>query len=78
MPAVNNMASQKFPHTFLWWVILVPTNYAQLLLYIYYEQSDLYMLVTTNALAVATTRAQVIMNRLQLEIIQQYSQILQS
>ena len=53
------MASQKFPIHFLWWVILVLTNYAQLLLYISYEQSDLYMLVTTKSLLVATTRAQV-------------------
>ena len=48
---------------FLWWVILVLTNYAQLLLYISYEQSDLYMLVTTKFLLVATTRAQVNVNR---------------
>ena len=42
------MAYQMFPHTFpihpVWWVILVLTKYAQLLLYISYEQSDLYML----------------------------------
>ena len=61
------MASQKFPHIhFLWWVILVLTNYAQLLLYISYEQSDLYMLVTTKSLLVATTRAQVKVNRVQI------------
>ena len=48
---------------FIWWVILLLTNYAQLLLYISYEQSDLYMLVTKKALLVATTRAQVNMNR---------------
>ena len=57
--------SKNFPIHFLWWVILVLTNYAQLLLYIYYKQSDLYMLVTTKSLLVyvATTRAQVNMNR---------------
>ena len=39
---------KNFPIHFLWWVMLVLTNYAQLLLYISYEQSDLYMLVTTS------------------------------
>ena len=42
---------------------LVLTNDVQLLLYISYEQSDLYMLDTTKALHVATTRAQVNANR---------------
>ena len=59
------MATQKFPIHFLWWVILVLTNYAQLLLYISYEQGDLYMLVTTKAFLVAVTRAQVNANRVQ-------------
>ena len=31
------------------------TNYVQLLLYILYEQSDLYMLVTTKSLSVVAT-----------------------
>ena len=57
------MATQKFAIHFLWWVILVLTNYAQLLLYISYEKSDLYMLVTTKAFLVAVTRAQVNPNR---------------
>ena len=35
------------------------TNYVQLLLYISYEQSDLYILVSTMALLVATTSTQV-------------------
>ena len=39
------------------------TNYVQLLLYISYEQSELYMHVTTKAIFVATTRAQVNANR---------------
>ena len=39
------MASQKFPYIhFLWWVILVLTNYAQLLQYIYYEQCAGYLI----------------------------------
>ena len=42
------------------------TNYAQLLLYILYEQSDLYMLVTTKALLVETTRVQAQVNSLKL------------
>ena len=50
------MASQKFP---------VLTNCTQLLLYISYEQCDLYMLVATKAILVATRRAQVNTNRLQ-------------
>ena len=54
---------KNFPIHFLWWVILVLTNYAHLLLYISYDQSDLYMLVTTKALLVVTTRAQVNKNR---------------
>ena len=54
------MASQIFPHTC---IILVLTNYAQLLLYISHEQSDLYLLVTTKALLVATTKAQVNMQQ---------------
>ena len=61
------MATQKFPHTFPMVVIFVLTNYAQLLLYIYYDQSNLYMLVTTKALLVAVTRAQVNANRVQLQ-----------
>ena len=55
----KQLISLFFPIHFLWWVILVLTNYAQLLLYISYEQSDLYMLVTTKSLLVATKRAQV-------------------
>ena len=42
---------------------LVLTNDVQLLLYISYEQSDLYMLDTTKALDVAATIAQVNANR---------------
>ena len=53
------MNSQNFPIHFLWWAMLVLTNYSQLLLYISYEQSDLYTLETTKALLVATTRFQV-------------------
>ena len=34
-------------------------NYVQLLLYISYEESDVYMFVTTKGLLVATTSAQV-------------------
>ena len=54
------MATQKFPIHFLWWIVLVLTNYAQLLLYISYEQANLHMLVTTKAFLVAVTRAQVL------------------
>ena len=56
-PAVNSKIRppKNFPIHSLWWVIFVRTNYAQLLLYIFYKQSDLYMLVTTNALLVTTT-----------------------
>ena len=43
------MASRKFPHTFPMVGNILLTNYVQLLLYISYEQSDLYMLVTTRA-----------------------------
>ena len=57
------MVTQEFSIHFLWWVILVLTNYAQLLLYISYEQGNLYMLVTTKAFLVAVTRAQVNANR---------------
>ena len=44
-------------------VILVLTNYALLLLYIFYEQSNLNMLVTMKALLVAITWAQIKVNR---------------
>ena len=57
-------ARYNLPKLPLWWVIFVLTNYSQLLLYISYEQSHLYMLITTKALLVATTRVQVNMNRL--------------
>ena len=40
---------KKFPIYFVWSIIFVLTNYLQLLLYISYEQSDLYMLVTTKS-----------------------------
>ena len=53
------MASQKIPHIFpmeYYIIIFVLTNYLQLLLYISYEQSYLYMLVTTKAFLVAITR----------------------
>ena len=65
-PAANKgaMACQKFSHTFPMGVILLLTNCAQLLLYIFYEQHDLYLLVTTKASLVATTRDQVNANRL--------------
>ena len=67
-PATNKqvMVSQNFTVHFVWWVVLVLTNCAQLLLYILYEQSDLYMLVTTKALLVETTRAQAQVNSLKL------------
>ena len=49
---------KNFPIHFLWSIILVLKNYAQLLLYISYEQNDLYMFATTKALFAATTRAE--------------------
>ena len=49
------MASQKFPHTFPMVGIACTDKFAQLLLYISYEQSDLYMLVTTKSLLVPTS-----------------------
>ena len=55
------MASLKFPHTFP-----MVGNTCTDKLCISYEQSDLYMLVTTKSLLVATTRAQVNVNRVQL------------
>ena len=65
-PTANkgDMASQKFPHTFPVGVILLLTNCVQLLLYIFYEQHDLYLLVTTKTSLVATTRDQMNANRL--------------
>ena len=45
----QDMTSQKFPIHYLWWVILVLRYYAQLLVYISHEQSNLPMLVTTKA-----------------------------
>ena len=42
----QDMTSQKFPHTL---PMMVMRNYAQLLLYISHEQSNLPMLVTTKA-----------------------------
>ena len=56
------MASQKFPIDFLQSIIFVLTNYLQLLWYISYEQSDLYMLVTTKAFLVAIIKAKVKVN----------------
>ena len=50
------MASRTVPHIFPMEYIFVLTSYMQLLLYISNEQSDLYMLVTTEALLVAITR----------------------
>ena len=52
----GDKASQKFPIHFLWWVILVLTYCLQLLLYIFYAQSDLYMLVNIKAFLVVITR----------------------
>ena len=46
---------KKFSIYFLWSIIFVLTNYLQLLLYISYEQSDLYMLVTIKAFLVTIT-----------------------
>ena len=46
------MASQKISVYFLWSIKFILTNYMQLLLYISYEQSDLYMLVAIKALLV--------------------------
>ena len=55
--------NKKFFIYFLWSIKkFVLTNHVQLLLYISYEQSDLYMLVSTKALLVATTSALEILN----------------
>ena len=54
------MASKNFPIHFLWWVILVATDKLYTAATVHsYDQSDLYMHVTTKAFVVATTRAQV-------------------
>ena len=53
------MASQKIRHILpmaIWSIKFVLTNYQQLLPYISYERSDLYMLVTTKAFLVAITK----------------------
>ena len=60
------MASQNYPTLFLRQVILVYTDKlctAATVHFLQYEQSDLYMPVTTKALLLATTRGQVNLNR---------------
>ena len=52
----NNVVYRLTNIYFLWSTIFVLTNYLQLLLYISYKQSNLYMLVITKAFLVAITR----------------------
>ena len=50
----SDMVPQRFFHIFSMELKHVLTNYEQLLLYISYEKSDLYILVKSKAFLVAT------------------------